>query len=88
MGADFTLLRCGRFHVEGTLPVGINDAVRARLTRGGVLQLPGNVEVGTWSEFFWLVSDFVPAAARPTAPVFIARLEWSATHKNLPPSVR
>ena len=47
-GVDFVLLRCSGFHVEGTLPVGINDAVRARLTRGGVLQLAGNVEVGTW----------------------------------------
>src|SRR5215510_360545 len=53
---DFTLSRCGRFHVEGTLPVGINDAVRARLTRGSVLQLARNVKVGTWSEFLWLLT--------------------------------
>src|SRR5262249_54287463 len=53
---DFTLSRCGRFHVEGTFPVGINDAVRARLTRGSVLQLARNVKVGTWSEFLWLLT--------------------------------
>ncbi len=55
-GAGFTLLRCGGFHVEGTLPVGVNDAIRTRLTRGGVLQLAWNVKVGTRSEFFWLLT--------------------------------